>query len=83
MHIFHDSEDGNLTRLLSFSVSALTGMCGPFDITANQTAKELVFERTRYAYNDALEYFQENFLHEITRLGMEIEFENGDYDATV
>lgn len=79
MHITHSGEDDNLERLLSFSVSALKSDCGPFDINGttdiDNQAKELVFERTRYVYNDALEYFEDNFLSEITGLGMDIEME--------
>ena len=77
MHITHSAEDINLQQLLSFSVSAIEGDCGTFDITGGTAidlrAKELVFERTRYLYNDALEYFEDNFLSEINSLGLDIE----------
>ncbi|WP_343840294.1 phage gp6-like head-tail connector protein [Salinibacillus aidingensis] len=76
MHITHSGEDSNLKRLLSFSVSALKSQCGEFDIYGNtetdNRAKELVFERARYAYNDAVEYFENNFLSEITSLGIDL-----------
>lgn len=76
MHITHSGEDDNLKRLLSFSVSAIKSSCGEFDINGNtdidMRAKELVFERTRYAYNDALEFFEDNFLSEITGLGIDM-----------
>ncbi|WP_217588827.1 phage gp6-like head-tail connector protein [Lentibacillus saliphilus] len=79
MRITHSGEDDNLKRLLSFSVSALKGDCGPFDINGttdiDNRAKELVFERTRYVYNDALEFFENNFLSDITGLGLDIEME--------
>ncbi len=78
MHISHN-EDDNLKSLLSSSVIAIKKSCGPFEISGNTDidiqARELVFERTRYAYNDALEYFKENFLSEITSLGLAIEME--------
>lgn len=80
MHITHSAEDDNLKRLLSFSVSALQEVCGKFDIEKNERAKELVFERARYAYNDAVEYFEENFLSEITNLGISLAFEGGHYE---
>lgn len=79
MHITHSAEDDNLRRLLSFSVLALQDLCGDFDIKENERAKELVFERTRYAYNDALEYFEDNFLSEINNLGLSLAFEGGSY----
>lgn len=71
MRITHD-EDDNLKRLLSFSIADLEAKCGDFDIDENLRAKELVFERTRYAYNDALEFFEDNFLSEITSLGLSL-----------
>ena len=71
MHIFHDGEDDNLKQLLSFSAVFVESRIGEFDIEKNLRAKELVFERTRYAYNDALEYFEDNFLSEIISLSLE------------
>lgn len=86
MHISHSSEDNNLKRLLSFSISALKSSCGEFDLRGEKDtdirAKELVFERTRYAYSDALEYFEDNFLSEITSLGISLMPED-DTDAAV
>lgn len=81
MHISHD-EDDNLKRLLSFSVAYVKSKCGAFDIegkTDNDIqAKELIFERTRYAYNDAVEFFEDNFLSEIISLSLELA---GDEDV--
>jgi hypothetical protein len=72
--------------LLSFSISAIKSSCGEFDINGekdtDQRAKELIFERTRYAYNDALEYFDDNFLSQITSLGLSI-IPESDTDAAV
>ncbi|MDN4525326.1 hypothetical protein [Fictibacillus fluitans] len=82
MHITHD-EDDNLKRLLSFSIAAIRRMCGPFDIEKNESAKELVFERTRYLYGDALEYFNENFLSDINSLALSIATQEDDPDAAV
>ncbi|PEJ35312.1 hypothetical protein CN689_06335 [Peribacillus butanolivorans] len=83
MHISHSSEDDNLKRLLSFSNADLQEKCGKFDIDENERAKELVFERTRYAYNDALEYFNDNFLSQINSLGLSISIKEGEPDAAV
>jgi len=82
MHMDGDDEDDNLRRLLSFSVASLQDRCGEFDVEENHQAKELVFERTRYAYNDALEYFDDNFLSDITNLGLSL-MPKDDADATV
>lgn len=87
MHITHSIEDDNLKRLLSFSIAAIKSNCGAFDIygteETDERAKELVFERTRYAYNDAVEYFEDNFLSELNSLGLAIAFKASDADATV
>lgn len=70
MHL-GDYEDDNLERILSASNEALKRMCGDFDIEKDEVFKELVFERSRYVYNDALEYFNANFLSQINNLGLE------------
>lgn len=82
IHIYHDGEDSNLKELLSFSISYINSKCGKFkedsDEEVQKRAKELIFERTRYAYNDALEYFEDNFLSEIFSLGIDMA---GDLDV--
>lgn len=81
-----DDEDDNLTDILSASLEALREDCGGYELT-NLRFKELVFERSRYVYNDALEYFSINFLTEINNLRLksalnEIVLE-GDTDAAL
>lgn len=67
MHFSHSSEDDNLEELLSSSIEAITDMIGPnVDIDTNAGARGLVIERARYAYNDSLEFFLENFSKEIS-----------------
>lgn len=66
MHL-DDSEDGNLQRILHASYDDLRRICGDYTLM-DSTFKELVFERSRYAYNDALEYFHSNFLTQINNL---------------
>ncbi len=68
MHL-GDFEDDNLNRILKSSYEDLKESCGDYDLT-DETFKELVFERSRYVYNDALEYFEENFLTRINTLAM-------------
>ncbi|MNJ40245.1 hypothetical protein D3C77_351350 [compost metagenome] len=68
MHL-DDDENGNLLRILKASHADLTKICGDYDI-ADERFKELVFERSRYAYNDALEYFYNNFLTQINNLNL-------------
>lgn len=76
MNISHSSEDDKLKGLLSRSIIYVESKCGRFNIEGDRhtdiRAKELVFNRARYAYNDAVEYFEDNFLSEITSLGIEM-----------
>ncbi|MED2792111.1 hypothetical protein P4256_10205 [Bacillus wiedmannii] len=65
-----DDEDDNLRRILFASNEALIKLCGSYDINKDETFKELIFERSRYVYNDALEYFSKNFLTEINSFGI-------------
>ncbi|HLQ74938.1 MAG TPA: phage gp6-like head-tail connector protein [Alloiococcus sp.] len=68
MHL-GDFEDDNLLRILTSSYEDLLETCGDYTLE-DETFKELVFERSRYVYNDALEYFEENFLTRINTLAM-------------
>jgi len=63
-HIFHDSENESLDEILNKSRVAIKRLVGSDDITDLQIA-ELVLERSRYVYNDALEYFDDNFQSEL------------------
>ncbi|UYX52333.1 hypothetical protein M3Y14_28520 [Bacillus thuringiensis] len=70
MHL-GDEEDDNLKRIISTSNKALLRVCGDYDLNNNEEFKELVFERSRYVYNDALEYFDKNFLSQINSLSID------------
>ncbi|MED0959550.1 hypothetical protein SAMN04487920_104285 [Bacillus mycoides] len=70
MHL-GDEEDDNLKRILSTSNKSLLRVCGDYDLNNDEEFKELVFERSRYVYNDALEYFDKNFLSQINSLGID------------
>lgn len=72
LHISHGSEDGNLERMLSSSLSYVERNCGAFDIHSHSEAKELVLERARYAYNDSLEFFEDNFISAIQGLSLSL-----------
>ncbi|MDV7767600.1 phage gp6-like head-tail connector protein [Peribacillus sp. CSMR9] len=80
MKISHTKEDDNIKKMLSFSYAAIKRKCGVFDIETHEGGRELVFERARYSYNDAVEYFDENFASEIT--GLALDLYEGDLDET-
>jgi hypothetical protein len=86
MHL-DGGEDENLMRILTASNEELVRVCGAYDINTSETFKELVFERSRYVYNDALEYFNTNFLNQINSLGIEKALEeiilDGEDDETI
>lgn len=83
MHISHSVEDENLKRILQNSYADIQAKCGAFDISAHERGRELVLERSRYVYNDAVEYFDKNFLSQLTSLGFELIPEEVPPDATV
>jgi len=66
-----DDEDDNLIRILKASTEDLQAICGHYDINTSERFKELVFERSRYVYNDVLEYFSDNFLTQIVNLSID------------
>lgn len=61
MKIFGTSEDKNLKNILSASFVRINQLVGPYDANNDLNFIELVFERSRYAYNDSIEYFEGNF----------------------
>ena len=65
-----DDEDSNLTRILKASIEDLIDKCGEYDVHASERFKELVFNRSRYEYDGYSEYFDQNFLTQITTLGI-------------
>ncbi|EGQ0314116.1 phage gp6-like head-tail connector protein [Staphylococcus pseudintermedius] len=70
LKIFHTFEDEHIKDLIKQSYADIERRCQSFDIDNNEVGKELVYERVRYAYNDSLEYFNENFLSQITSFAL-------------
>lgn len=64
MRIGYDTDDENLKAILESSVSAIEKLTGSDDIY-DPTIRELVIERSRYAYNDSLEFFYDNFINDL------------------
>lgn len=65
-----DDEDGNLERILKSSIEDLLDKCGEYDVHTSERFKELVFERGRFVYNDALEHFDNSFLSQVLSLAI-------------
>lgn len=65
--IFYDMEDTRLKTDLEFSYQDIKDKCGAFDISESFKGRELVYERTRYEFNDCLEDFYNNFLSDIVQ----------------
>jgi hypothetical protein len=76
-----DREDGNLLRMLQASELDLQQKIGKLDASEHERFKELVFERSRYVYNDSLEYFEDNFQSILNSLAIEVAMEEGVDDG--
>lgn len=64
-----DDEDSNLTGIIERGKSNLQELTGTtLDFENEGQPKALLLDYCRYAYNNALEYFEENFHKEIVRL---------------
>lgn len=60
--------DNKLTQLVNESKAVLNHLMGvDLDYEQDQEAKELLFNRIRYAYNNALDEFEKNFAQVILR----------------
>jgi hypothetical protein len=59
--IFHSSEDVDIGKQLESGFADIKSLIGNFDPSEYEKGKELVYERTRYLRNEALEYFYDNF----------------------
>ena len=69
MKIFHDAEDANLSRMLTSSEKAILDLTDSFD-ASDSRVEELILERSRYLYNDQVEFFYANFQGEILELSL-------------
>lgn len=80
MKIFHSSEDDYLKLILEASTKAIFAICGTFDVDTYSRGRELIIERGRYAYNDALEYFNDNFREDIINISLDLMVGDSDGD---
>ena len=70
MRIFHSGEDENLSRMLESSQAVVYRLIGNREIHEYQI-RELILERARYAYNDQVEFFYENFKVDLLALSLD------------
>ena len=72
LKITWDDEDNNLQGIISRGKNYLQDLTGTeLDFEVEGQPKSLLLDYCRYAYNNALEYFEENFYKEITRLQLQ------------
>jgi hypothetical protein len=66
------AQDIALENIISRGKARLNGLAGvTLDFESEGLPQDLLLEYCRYAYNNALEYFEENFTKEILRLQLE------------
>jgi len=69
-------EDREIKKLAAKSVYAINELVGTeIDLEINMSARELVIERCRYAYNNAVDEFEKNFQAELSRLILRVAIE--------
>lgn len=81
MKIYHASENETLKSILQASFDDIQKLIGVFDMDQYPAGKELVFERSRYVYNDSLEYFHRNFQQRIMDLSLDLAMKGGSSDT--
>ncbi|MFJ8453321.1 hypothetical protein [Bacillus paramycoides] len=66
-------EDNNIVKLIDRSVYYINDLVGAeLDLTVNLVARELVINRIRYEYNNALDQFESNFFQPLSRLTLHV-----------
>lgn len=69
LRITWTDEDERIQRIIDRAKEDMNSLVGvELDFDNNSQAKTLFLDRCRYDYNNALEYFEDNFHKPITRL---------------
>lgn len=64
-----NEEDNNILKLIDRSVYYINDLVGvELDLKVNLSARELVINRIRYEYNNALDQYEDNFAKPLSRL---------------
>ena len=73
LKITWNDEDVPIQDIITRGQAKLTELAGAvLDFEAEGQARSLLFDYVRYAYNNAAEYFEENFQREILRLQLTV-----------
>lgn len=80
LHVLHDHDDANLSRLLEEGTAVVQGYCGSFDIEEDLIAKSLVFNYVRFAYNGMQEHFYNVYKVQLSAHGFHL-MEGDAYDV--
>lgn len=76
LKITWNDEDSNITGIIARGKACLNDLVGvELDYESEGQPKSLLLDYCRYAYNNALEYFEENFKREILRLQLKVSVE--------
>jgi len=83
LKITWDDEDILLINMLERAEKSLNALMGvELNYNTPGPAQELLLERCRYDYNNALEYFEQNFAREIFRLQLQVAAEEVSTDGS-
>ena len=83
LKITWDDEDILLINMLERAEKSLNALMGvELNYNTPGPAQELLLERCRYDYNNALEYFEQNFAREILRLQLQVAAEEVSTDGS-
>jgi len=83
LRITWDDEDTRLISMIERAKASLNKLMGvELDYEKPGPAQDLLLARCRYDYNNALEYFEQNFAREILRLQLQVAAEEVSTDGS-
>ena len=83
LRITWDDEDTRLISMIERAKASLNKLMGiELDYEKPGPAQDLLLARCRYDYNNALEYFEQNFAREIFRLQLQAAAEEVSTDGS-
>lgn len=77
------STNESLIKMIKRGLKYFNGLCGTeFTFTEDSTERELLLERCRYDWNNALDDFEKNFQSELSRLILDIALQKYKEEVT-